>query len=411
MNLQQSPIKLSTQHTKALVAYFPHEAITNRLMNWLFLALVWSDKKYDHPVSRNIFTSPKLLFEELNANKIFPDQIKDIRHQVMFDKNHFDWFEESVIFHLTFLFSINEQHLSTIQPLPLNSRHIETCIMIFDGIIGDRDTKKLFLFEAKERWDEFRRIFEILKWARNGNTEENIKAITSSFAPIGAYQPYVQKYFSVTDQYIDFMVYIFSIKLNQQTAKRLSTEAKKILRQSRPRETKGKSQVNVLISNSTIVKLEKLCKVKNSSKAKLIIELIENYSTYNKEIDAAIQRSKTGVLEVESLNPSRTMQPFSLAKPRRSDIDADNISTATKEEINLPDTYLNTPEQQLCEPSVYQDDFSSSTSTENLHDSSELKIADASPRKNIKFPVKSEEEIRRQNYINTKFSNPSAYKK
>ncbi|UCV27076.1 hypothetical protein [Ferribacterium limneticum] len=177
--------------------------------------------------------------------------------------------------------------------------------------------------------------------------------------------------------------------------KGISTHAKKTIRQSLPRKTKGKSQINVSICKSTIDNLEKLCKEKSSSKANLITELIDNYSTYNKEIDAAIQRAKTVVVEMKSINPLQIIQSISPATPRASDINPNKISTKIKEEKNLPNEYPKTPRQRPYETRISEDNLPSSTNPKNNIDGitivrkKRIEFRGRDPNKNKSMPPES----------------------
>lgn len=299
MSFQQPKSILSARQAKVFVEYFPGEPITNRLINWLHLQLVWANGRLDVCTSLDVLVWPNILIDELKKMWITPDKVKEVRLAKMYEKHHFFWFEESDIFYHTFMYSIHEQKLDFTSPILLKPGRVDQCIMLFDGIIGDRCTTDIFLLNAKQRWADFKPVIEVLKWVRKGDFEKNRDAVISSFDSVGVFIPITKNIYFTDDPYIEFMVYIFSLGISKHAAKSISTQAKKIIRQSLPRRTKGKSQVNVLIDNFTINKLENICKSKNSSKANLITELINNYSAYGKEIDSAIQEAKIKSLIVD----------------------------------------------------------------------------------------------------------------
>ena len=402
MSLQQSRILLSTNYTEILAEYFPEDSISNRLMNWLYLALVLTDRKYELPFFRDNFTHPNNFVNELKKNIIDPDWFRKFRHARMFENKYFDWFEESEIFYMAIKYCIDEQQLKTIEPIPLNSRPKETSIMLFDGIDLNTEAKKDFLLQARKRWSEFKPTIKTINWANRGNVEKNIEALKKSIEFNGTHQQYDPVYFGRTDQYTDFLVYIFSLQINQQAVKTISTEAKKILRQSLPRKTKGKSQVNVSISDSTIEKLEKLCKVKKYSKARIITELIENYSNYKKEIDTAIQQANIRIPSTETQNPSGIMQAVSPKKPRRSDLNIDKDHTEAKEKNSIPDNYPSASTQRPYESRVSGSNNTSSKIIDKSHDVFVEKTAKPSPTTTKTFTNKPENEYD-QNSIKIKF--------
>lgn len=411
MSNKQARLLLGTIYSKALAKYFPDEPIDNRLMNWLYLYLALTDREYDKPFNRYKFSHPESFINELSKNDIRPELLKAFRYGMMFEKHYFDWFEESEVFYQVFKYCIFEQRFPVIQPIVLNRGIVETCIMLFDGIDRDRETKYVFLLNTKNTWNEFRAIIKTLNWVRKGNIERNVEAINSSFERIGTYKPHAQKYFDITDPYIGFMVYIFSLNLNQITAKKLSTEAKIIIRQSQTRETKGKSQINVLINNLTIGKLERLCKAKNLSKASLITELIDNYNYYNKEIDAAIQKAKIGIFRIEDINPPEIISGISRATSSQSDINVDKTFTKIKNETNSPDTHPNTSTQRSHEPSTSQDDHPASITFENTHGVVEKIPDETSPKTTSEYSADPKGKLRDQDLIKIKFGHPFLYKK
>lgn len=400
---------LSTNQTKFFKPYFPGEAITNRLVNWLHLVVIWLDGRLEYRVEFDVRARPELLINELKGKHISPDKVKEIRCAKMYEERFFNWFEGSEIFYHTFMFSIYEQQIKFTQPTVFNARRKEECIMLVDGITGDRDTIDVFLSNAQKRWEKFKPIIETLKWVRKGDFQKNCEKFYSAYIESGEFIPHTREYYSTDDPYIKFMLLIFSLGIEKEMAKRISTQAKKTLRQCLPRKTKEKGQVNVLICNSTIEKLEKLCKANKISKAKLITEIIENYSKYNKEIDSAIQRAKIEILSAESLPPPGIIQATS-PPHGRTGVGIDNSHAKTKEKNNIPDTRPNRLEQRPYELGISGSDHAPSIASDSSHDVFVEKTAKPSPTTTKSFTNQSEE-IFSQNSINQKFQNISNYKK
>lgn len=349
---------LSVAQTKFLSEYFPGEAITNRLINWLYIVLKLKDEKYTLPNTRDFLIYPRFLVDDLRKNRIFPEWVREHRCAGMFAKEKFSWFEESEIFYRTFLVGINDQGFKVTWPLALNSRRVEECIMLFDGIVGDRDTKELFLLNARKKWEDFRPIIGTLAWVKKGDVERNIAAVNSSFEYVGCFKPSVNKYFELNDQYLDFMVYFFSIDLGFQTIKKLSAHAKKIIAQSRPRRSKDKGQINVLLAEPTIDRLEKICGIRGLSKAKMITLLIHNYYEFKKEIDAAVARAEMEILKEKFAGLPEIHQLISPENTIQSDIPIRKLVGRSDEIKSAPIGYSNISNQQPTEIVVPQGGYS-----------------------------------------------------
>lgn len=391
--------------------FFPEERMCPRLKNWLYICLVRRSPSYNSLEYRqNFVLSPPMMLDELSKCCIDKQMVARIRAGGYVDESKLEWLERTDVFLTVFVPILNKLNHPTITPITQNASNYTACLMVVDSMAGDQIEKESTLLLARKEWIAFKEIINIFTWARKDKGIISISKIRQAAQELG-----VERAGSISPEiqhgyWPGFVSYIFSLEINIETARKISAYAKNLIRQSTRKKTKGKGQVNVLIDDETIKKLEKICKEKRLSKAKLITEFIDNYNYYPKEIDAAIQRAKMGVFRIEDTNPPEIISGISRATSSQSDINVDKTSTEIKNETNLPDIHPNTSTQRPHEPSISQDDHPASITFENTHGVVEKIPDETSPKTTNEYSADPKGKLWDQDLIKIKFGHPFLYK-
>lgn len=262
--------------------FFPNERMCPRLKNWLYICLVRNASHYHSPEFRQTFVfSPSSMLSALLENHINDKVVARIRAGGYIDESRLKWLEGTDVFLSAFEAIINKLNHPTITPIAQNASNLTICLMMVDGMAGDHVEKESTLTLAREEWLTFKEIINIFTWARKDKGTTSIVKIRQAAQELGVEGPIASRHRIQYGYWPGFVSYIFSLDMNRETAKSVSSYAKTLIRQSTREKTIGKGQVNVLIDTDTIKKLEKICRETKLSKAKLITALINNYGTYN----------------------------------------------------------------------------------------------------------------------------------
>lgn len=274
--------------------FFPNERMCPRLKNWLYICLVRRYPEYHSLQYRQEFElSPAAMFGELSRNKIDNHFVARIRAGGYVDESKLKWLEGTDVFLSVFEPMLNKLNHQTITPIRQNASYLTTCFMIVDGMAGGQLEKEQTLILAREQWLAFKEVINTFTWARKDKGTTSVLKIRQAAQELCVEGPISSLHRIQYGYWPGLVSYIFSLDINKETARKVSSRAKVLIRQSTREKTKGKGQVNVLINAETIKKLEKICRETKLSKAKLITTLIDNYSTYNNESDTAIQNIHT----------------------------------------------------------------------------------------------------------------------
>lgn len=263
----------------SLSAFLGDDNADLRFENWLYGWLA-AEPDSQLPVKACGMQKSNLryaMLRDLETRDVTGSMVIHQRSEMLIPKECFDWFDDSKRFLEWFRGTFTKYPFAK-GSSQLNISHKGMCILAIDCSPINRDEKAYDISSKMNDWLQKKDIGKHFDWIKESNDEQAVK---QAFICAIDFRQNLN-YSTTPESHEDLLIRFDWQELTYIEAKTISTNARRKISQSKyKRESKTKKQLNVFISNTSIEKLESICKKHGLSKTKVIEILVESESEKN----------------------------------------------------------------------------------------------------------------------------------
>ncbi|MFS2123641.1 hypothetical protein [Pseudomonas sp. Pseusp97] len=272
MTQPRPPLKSGFFVTDTLSTLLGETSSDSRRDIWLWFYLALRDTAVYHPKNIILATMRNLMAESIEEFGVTRGQVQAHQNDLLIPEKHFSWISES------------ERQLSWIKrrlPREISDERIDSPVLSErDLLIATIDCaewpqwkKTLFLASLKRAWGEQQQLDEQLDWIKEGDEREACRHAWEWLSKHLSHQVFLHSH---PESHQRLLIKLDSFTWKPMERAHCIATIRRLWRQKlRRKDAKGKKQYNFILSDKAIKRLDRLCKVHELSRARVLEILLQ----------------------------------------------------------------------------------------------------------------------------------------